>query len=117
MGDEKLFEMIKVVTPPPPLEAEGEIQMESEEVANPPRPERGESPMVDDSELLDRIEQLCGKVIPEGASDVPQGTSEHSDVSENSSEGDVERVVGETLADAVDQVVEAVENSTLEKKC
>jgi hypothetical protein len=114
MDDGKLFGMRKMVTPPPPLEAEGEIQMESEEVASTARPERGGSPVVDDRELLDRIEQLCGKVVPEGTSDAPPGTSDHSDASENSTEIDVDQVVGETLADTVDKVVEGAEDSKLE---
>jgi hypothetical protein len=93
MKDEQLFGMIKVVSPLRPEEAQGEVQMESEEVEIPQRPERSGSPVIDDGELLERIEQLCGKVDPVGASDVPPGTSDHSDASENSSEKEVDPVV------------------------
>jgi regulator of replication initiation timing len=111
---EQMIISIKMVTPSPPPEAEGEIQMESEEVEGAQRPERSGSPVVDAAKLIDQIDILCGKVVPEGTSDVPPGESDHSDASENSSELDVDQVVGEALTDAVDKVVEEAKDSKLE---
>jgi hypothetical protein len=118
MKDEQLFEMIKVVSPLRPKEAQGEVQMESDEVEIPQIPERSGSPVIDEGELMETIEQLCGKPDPVGASDVPPGTSDHSETSENSSEKQVGPLAGETLAETAvriaDTAVEAAENSPVE---
>jgi hypothetical protein len=110
----KLIESMKSVTPSPPPEAEGEVKIEVEEVAGTQGPEAIGSPVVDANELMDQIEKLVGKIPPEGAHNVPPWVSNHSNVSENSSDMDVDKVVGEALTEAVEEVVKRTNDSDLD---